>query len=112
MNFAKTDEVLELLLSTDKDYEKITNVCKELSKGIKTPHENGSGRIYPSALTQCILECFRIKNKFNSSVWYSKKECVAEKMTPISEPVTFTRIGSDGEIFGYELYNSEQVVVN
>ena len=109
MDFAKTDDVLEILLSTEKDYQYLTEVCADLYKNIKIPHENASGRKYPSVLTQCILECFKIKNNFSSSVWYSKKECVQQKMTPVTAPVSFSRVGSDGEIFGYELYNSDQV---
>lgn len=109
MDFSDVDIVLEKLLSANQNYQDLLMFCSDLVKNIETPHENASGKKYPSVLTQCILECFKIKNKFSSSVWYSKKDCEKEKMTPTTEPITFTRIGSDGEIFGYELYNSDQV---
>lgn len=109
MDFTDTDSVLEKLLSTNQDYQELLMFCSELSNEIETPHENASGKKYPSVLTQCILEYFKRKNNFTSSVWYSKKDCEKEKMTPVTEPITFTRIGADGGIFGYELYNSDQV---
>lgn len=109
LDFTKTDEILEKLLSQNCDYQNLVELCSDLSKKIPNAHESAAGRKYPSALTQCILECYKIKNKFSSHIWYSKKDCEKEKMTPITEPIKFSRTGAGGEIYDYELYNSEQV---
>jgi hypothetical protein len=108
LDFSKPDEILNVLLATDVDYQELADVTDFLLDDIAEPHENSDDIKYPSALSQCILECFKRINNFSSSKWVSKKK-LKNALKQGAKPVVFSRITTRGEVCGYELYNFDQI---
>ena len=108
-DFRYFDELLEELLFGEMSYEQLTKRCYALSQHIVTPHENSLGNVFPSPFVQCVLECYKIKNGFLSSVWYSKNELQAIKPNFEIRPIKFTRINQKGEFISYVFYNKSQI---
>ena len=109
MRFDNIDEILEILLFSDKSYTEIEDYCEKLFPAIKVLHKNSLGNKYPSKYTQCILECFKLKNNYNSTTWYSNKLVNNSLINIDSKPIEFNRINSKGEICKYVLYNEDLI---
>lgn len=110
MDFSNPDLVLKILLSKNTDYLEILEIAQDLVQEIKFPHKNSVGNLFPSALSQCILECYKIKNNFTSSIWYNAKRLEPDMIKPNSIPTVFSRKIANGQYVDYELYNAEQIV--
>ena len=107
--FCYFDELLEELLFSEMPYEQLTEFCNKLLKYIKTPHQNSIGNIFPSSFVQCVLECYKRKNNFSSSIWHLKKELTDTEIKNSIMPVKFARINAKGELINYIFYNKDQI---
>ncbi len=108
-NFEKTDEFLNFLLSKEVDFQELLEICQELLPEITPLHRKVTGENYPSPITQCILECYKIKNNFSCSVWQSSKYIKKEEIKPSALPLKFSRCVSQNQMLDYEIYNIEQL---
>lgn len=109
VNFSNPDEILNILLSLDLNYDEILETAQNLVQDIVSPHTNEAGIKYPSALSQCILECFKLKNNFASSKWFSSTRIDNALIKPNQLPVSFSRQIANGEIVNYQLFNLDQI---
>lgn len=109
MYFKKPDDFLKILLSTELLYDEILEISQEYLQEIKVHHQSLNGNIYPSAISQCILECFKIKNSFKSSVWVSNKHINKDIVRENQKPIKFSRMISNNNVVEYEMYNLDQL---
>lgn len=109
MQFDNVDEILEILLCSDKSFKEIEDYCNRLSPAIKSLHKNSLGNEYPSSYTQCILECYKLKYNFISTTWYSDKLVDKNLVKANYKPIEFSRINSKGDILKYILYNGDSI---
>ncbi len=112
LDFNNPDKLLDFLLSKNVEYQVILEISQELLPLIKAAHKKIGGQIYPSAITQCILECFKIKNNFKSSIWQSSRFLKDEDIKKTSSPIKFSRIIASNEVANYEMYNSDQLNID
>ena len=111
MDFSNPDELLEFLLTDDTSlFPKITELCESLVEQIEVKHINGLGNEFPSAFSQCILECFKIKYGFKNHIWFSTKKFEETSFKSDAKPIKFSRLGRDGSVLDYELYNLDQAL--
>ncbi len=109
MQFDNIDEILEILLCSDKSYAEIEDYCEKLFPAIAVLHKSSLGNEYPSKYTQCILECYKLKNGYTSTVWYSNNHLDKNSINNNSGPIEFSRINSKGDILKYILYNGDLI---
>lgn len=109
MQFDNVDEILEILLCSDKSYNEIEDYCAKLFPAIALLHKNSLGNEYPSKYTQCILECYKLKNKYTSTTWYSNSHIDKISISNNCKPIEFSRINSKGDILKYILYNEDLI---
>lgn len=109
MDFTQHDSLLSLLTSQNLHYEEIFEISQNLLSEIPEMHKNFSGEIFASAITQCILECFKRKFDFHSTIWYSAKRIDNTIVKPNAAPVSFNRLVTEGQTIHYEFYNADQL---
>lgn len=109
MQFDNIDEILEILLCSDKSYNEIEDYCEKLFPAIAVLHKNSLGNEYPSKYTQCILECYKLKNGYTSTIWYSNNLLDKNSINDNYKPIEFSRINSKGDILKYILYNEDLI---
>jgi len=107
LSFENPSETLELLTSENIDYQGINDFAKELATQIPENHTNKEGRKF-HALTQCILECYKRINSYNSTKWASSDKVPPETFN-VEDLITFKRINGKGEICEYSMLNLEKV---
>lgn len=108
MNFEDFNSVLNILLDINIPYEELLEIAQELALDIKDPHKNIQAANYPSAISQCILECYKRKYGFSSSTWVSSKHLDKVVLKDGSIPVKFTRTVTGNKTIDYEMYNADQ----
>ena len=109
-DFSQPQKLLAILTSTDTDYEKLVNLANRLCEKIENIHTNKDDKKFHS-ISQCILECYKIINNFQSVKWISEKKLHFE-LKPGQEFITFTRINAKGEECLYRIANFDQIDFN
>ena len=107
MNFSEPKELLSYLTSDNTNYQELTEFAQNLANEIPELHTNQNGRKY-QAITQCILECLKRINNYNSCCWVSENKLEHELLQG-GMPVKFTRINSDGEVCEYSMVNYDLI---
>lgn len=110
INFSSPTNLLNILTSKKACYEDILDLSKKLLKDIVEEHviQNSNSSIKPQAITQCILECYKIINNFKSSNWVLKNDFsggIKENETCIE----FKRLNSEGAYCHYQMFNFSQI---
>ncbi len=102
--FSNPQKLLNYLLSKKVDYDEIAEFSKNLLENIAQLHILENGREF-EPLTQCILECYKIINNFQSNRWILKSKLE----NPVKfKPVVFDRLNFEGAVCHYEMFNFSQ----
>ena len=107
IDFSNPKELLEILTDLNCDYTEVTSLSQNLAEKIQEPHTNKEGRKF-HALTQCILECYKILYNFKSTQWISENKLENELLAGQS-PICFQRINAKGEVCEYKIINFDQI---
>ena len=107
LSFENPTETLNYLTSENINYQELSENAKELLNKIPELHTNKDERKF-QAITQGILECYKILRGFKSSKWISENK-LQNELLPNEKPITFTRINSQGEVCEYKIINFDQI---
>lgn len=107
LSFKNPTKVLNYLTSENIDYQELTENAKELLNQIPELHTNKENRKF-QAITQGILECYKIIHGFKSTKWISENK-LQNELLPNEKHITFTRINAQGEVCEYKIFNFDQI---
>ena len=107
LSFENPAEILGYLTSENIDYQELTGFAEKLAEQIPELHTNKEGRKF-HALTQCILECCKIINNYNSTKWVTENKIPPDTYNH-NDLITFHRINGKNEVCEYKMLNLEKV---
>ena len=105
--FTNPEQLLETLTSETIDYKELTEFAENLLDEIPELHTNQDDRKF-QAITQIILECFKLKRHFSSTKWVSESK-LKHELRQGESPIAFTRVNAKGEICSYKIINFDQI---
>ncbi len=107
LSFSNPIKILEYLTSEEADYQELADFAKDFSMHISELHTNKEGRKF-QAITQIILECYKLIHGFKYTQWISENKLEYE-LKQGEQPIVFKRINSQGEICEYKIANIDQI---
>lgn len=107
VSFENPTELLNYLTSDSVNYQELTDFAAKLENIIPEIHTNKDGRKF-HAISQGILECYRLLKNFNSAQWISENK-LQYQLKPNEQPINFTRINGKGEVCEYKIVNFDQI---
>jgi hypothetical protein len=107
LTFENPKQTLQYMTSDNIDYQRLTEDAASMLKQIPELHTNKEGRKF-QAITQCILECYKRINNYNSTQWISENK-LQHELKPGEQIIKFTRINAKNEICEYKIINFNQI---
>ena len=107
LDFSNPEKTLAYLTNLDANYQELVEFAQRLAEKISEPHVNKDERKFHS-ISQCILECIKKIQGFNSNYWVSEKK-LEHELKPGERPIEFKRISGRGEVCEYKIINFDQI---